>query len=856
MVSQQVNDLRKQQDELQRRIHESSTAEENLTALHHDLMALETTVSQAKDEWAQAQAGWAAAQARLRLTEKVQAAVREHDQLKAILDDIQNQSSALKRMDDEIGQLEAERQVLQEREETAGRNCQTARLRLQEVTSESGAQEREKQRQQLENERLQLQQREHEVRGQLANAQSAQELIEESRQAARGLEKLRQQAGELRRAVDESLGGVAEAGRNTEELKKLRDFASLDEARRQLAEARAGLAEADRLETQAQDLGRQAAEMQAKPSRDLPSGEQLALLARLERDLALAEARLGGGLSVSLQPRQDLRWQVTADGERQSDQTGLKAFEVQAQRSLLLQVQDHFELVITAGEAQVRQQVDELRRRWAEEAQPWLERAETSHLEELQKARESADAVQKQVAELNGQAEQLRRRSQERRERSHSVPELQARVSQREQTLGECDEPALALRLSKLGPAWESELGRLLREAEAAGQTLSLKLGEHRQRLDGLEGRLSGDETHSARLLARANQAAEGFSDTPASLLGRLPGELAGWQAKLEQNQRQVDELNQQADLEGEQARVACAEADSALEKVRGERKSLDEKHQTLIQSRARASGKLEQSQTQARPEDLQVAVDRLAEAEAELAGAPVSQLSGDDVLAAERALENANQAYRDKEKEMAAAQGALLKVGGGPLRDLKRDLDQALECAMDREHEVEVEYAAWKLLADTLREVENTQGAHLGRAVAGTLSARLEELCAGRYGELAIDPHLKGEGLAAAGKVRPFESLSEGTQDQVATLFRLGIAEHLGSAIVLDDHLNQSDASKIEWFLEHLRRTGEKIQVVVITCRPEDYLKGGMRPQAGAAFLDLDGIRAVDLGRAIRRYQ
>lgn len=855
-VSQQVNDLRKQQEELQRKIHESTTAEETLVALHQDLLTLETAVAQARDGLSQANEGLAANQARQRVVEIVQAAVREHDQLKSVLEEIQQQASGLKRMEDEIGRLETERQSLQVQEETAGRDCQTARLRLHEATSESGVQEREKQRQALENERLQWQQRAQEVRGQLASARAAFELVEESRQATTELEKLRQQVLELRRTVDQCRAEEAQAAQSVRRFQTLRDFASWREAQRQLAEVRASLTEAEQLDAQAQDLDRKAAELEADATgREAPDREHLGTLSRLERELAVAEARLGGGLSVSLQPRRDLCWHITADGERQSDRSGLDNFEVQAQRTLLLQVQEHFDLVITAGEAQVRQQVDELRRRWSEEAQPWLDRAGASKLEQLQKARESADAVLKQAADWRAQAERLRRQSQERRQRSQSEPELEARVSQRADLLGEFDESALADGLNELGAAWEAELGRLLRDAESARQTQGSRLVESRQRLDGLEGRLSGEETHCGRLLVRANQAAEELSDSPAAMLERLPAELNAWEMELAHNQRQIDELNQQADLEGEAARKACVEAEAILEKVKAERRELEESHQKLRQDHARAAGKLEERQTQARPEDLERAARRVAEAESELVATPGSPFTAEHVAAAERALEMVQLAYRDKEKEVAAAQGALLKVGGGPLRDLKRDLDQALECAMDREHEVEVEYAAWKLLADTLREVENTQGAHLGRAVAGPISQRLEELCAGRYGPLTIDPHLKGEGLTAAGKVRPFDSLSEGTRDQVATLFRLGIAEHLGTAIVLDDHLNQSDARKIEWFLEHLRRTGEKIQVMVITCRPGDYLEAGLGPHAGEVFRDVDGIRVIDLGRAIRRY-
>jgi uncharacterized protein YhaN len=62
------------------------------------------------------------------------------------------------------------------------------------------------------------------------------------------------------------------------------------------------------------------------------------------------------------------------------------------------------------------------------------------------------------------------------------------------------------------------------------------------------------------------------------------------------------------------------------------------------------------------------------------------------------------------------------------------------------------------------------------------------------------------------------------GAPDQLATLLRLAIAERLGSAIILDDQLVHSDRMKLEWFHEALSRAATMIQVVVLTCRREDY--------------------------------
>lgn len=111
--------------------------------------------------------------------------------------------------------------------------------------------------------------------------------------------------------------------------------------------------------------------------------------------------------------------------------------------------------------------------------------------------------------------------------------------------------------------------------------------------------------------------------------------------------------------------------------------------------------------------------------------------------------------------------------------------------------------------------------------------------------------------GIHAAGDLRSIGALSAGTQDQLATLLRLCIAEQLHSAIVLDDHLTHSDASRIDWFNAVLRGAARQVQIILITCRPAEVLtptefpRVGEVAHAGAAGL----LRAVDLGAVIHRF-
>ena len=179
---------------------------------------------------------------------------------------------------------------------------------------------------------------------------------------------------------------------------------------------------------------------------------------------------------------------------------------------------------------------------------------------------------------------------------------------------------------------------------------------------------------------------------------------------------------------------------------------------------------------------------------------------------------------------------------------------------AEGQQRALEIDADAWKLLRDTLRAVENEEGAHLGRALAGPVGTRFAELTGGRYRELRLDAALKAEGLGVAGATAEartvLEALSVGTRSQLAALIRLTIADQLQSAIVLDDHLVHTDVSRLAWFHDFLRKVAVNAQIVVITCRPQDYL-AGLEVSAETPVVDLAGgtLRAIDLGRVLQRH-
>jgi hypothetical protein len=295
---------------------------------------------------------------------------------------------------------------------------------------------------------------------------------------------------------------------------------------------------------------------------------------------------------------------------------------------------------------------------------------------------------------------------------------------------------------------------------------------------------------------------------------------------------------------------------------------ALDGAKRVVEQTRAQVAKAGEgRAAQQARVDDAQRAVQSLdfagaqaalEQCEAGLAQLPVpaSEPSELDLTRAQGAVEQHGTEVDQKKFEATKLEGRLEETGGDTITERLRETVRAIENARKRQDDVDLDYKSWRLLAETLRESENSEGAHLGKRLAQPVTARFRQLTGGRYGALELDAHLEATGLLVRGGTRDIRSLSVGTQDQLATLFRLCVAEELKSALVLDDHLAQSDPERIAWFRDTLRTAAQKVQVLLFTCRPADYVRDEEWPGPEAAAVNRAAglLRVIDLDRVIVR--
>ena len=231
------------------------------------------------------------------------------------------------------------------------------------------------------------------------------------------------------------------------------------------------------------------------------------------------------------------------------------------------------------------------------------------------------------------------------------------------------------------------------------------------------------------------------------------------------------------------------------------------------------------------------------------------SSFSKEDLVEGESCLARRQQELQRTVNEFQVARGQLELVGGTVVREQRDQESEALEGLRKSAEELELEFRATKRLLDSLKAAEAKHAAHLGRSLAKPITELLIDLAGQRYAQVVMDPSLRVQNITANGGEREWTALSVGTRDQLATLVRLALAAHLRSLVILDDQLAQSDQSRLEWFRNRLHASvrEHKHQIIVITCRPLDYVRqeeipgpsscGRLETEAGLTVVDLEQV-------------
>ncbi len=669
-------------------------------------------------------------------------------------------------------------------------------------------------------------------------------------------EELQREAAALEQAAAQRASRRAEAQaaveRATRELAQAAQLvrrAEREALAARVAAAERAEAEAAALRERAGALREQADELSAAPDIPLPSAQELAGLRRLARELELCEARLGGGLSLHLELERDCAVRAKVDGVTVvvPDERSL---DFDAHRSLRLELAELGSLTVHAGEPEERARLKTLRARWSEEVQPRLEACGLRDLAALQRSVEQRAVALDKAQTLRTEADALEARAAVHASQAEQLPALRESLAR-----GAPETPAAAAELDALREAWGAPgsppFEKARRRCEGGRSKAEKKLAaidrEERQEL-----------TARARLQAALEQLAAGPAAPEGGWRAALLAHRAEHSALLASQRAQ--EAENAREERAEAAALAAAEgalrtATAAADEARAALAACDERRREAERRLHGREGQLSLMREQAAAVDIPAAEAALRAAEEALAALPAGEdVRPEDLEQSRREVAAAEKAAEHLRAEVLRARGALETVGGAVAHQKAEEAAEELELAEQEERAVEVDYEAWQLLADTLREAESQEGRHLGEVLAAPTGSLFSQLTDGRYGSFALDANLLSAGLDVGGSQRAVATLSLGTKEQLATLLRVTVAQALNSFLVLDDQLVQTDLERAGWFRVLLHERVEKIQTIILTCRPRDYLAAAEFPAPGQAEREDAGLHVVDLSRVIRR--
>lgn len=586
----------------------------------------------------------------------------------------------------------------------------------------------------------------------------------------------------------------------------------------------------------------------------LPAVAELDFLTSLERQLQIARASVGVGLYVEVRPKRELRLAIRRDdGDIESSLIKNGKFDATARSEIRLEIDDVAEISLSGGAASARAELARLQMRWITEADPVLKNAGLTSLDDVIAAVKVRTDRMEEIRKLHLAAAALDQRVMDQRDWVNILDERRRELSASEELLAGKDRNALKTVALKLGinePASiEGNLKRLRAQRPALNERERSLEGEQRA-ANALSDEKQKEVLEVGDKLLAAKSEVAGYTD---GLLTHLLAEQSQLAGKLKATGSQLQTLDANADK-------GLVELRSLQERAENEHRSAADQHRAIADELSK--GKSECANVEGELKILGELVAKLDESTAAQAidtiredlnniPKPDPEVTEELLDGVRAAAKSASEQLRGIKDSIQSKRGALEHVGGQVAKERAEIARETLSHLREQEQNLEIDYDAWALLRKTLLEAEQEEGVHLGRVLGDPIVQRFTDLTAGRYGRLSLGPDLETDTISVAGEGRSVSALSVGTRDQLSLIFRLTLAEQLGSAVVLDDQLTQSDAQRMVWLRNLLTQTAATIQILVFTCRPADYLVFSELQEAEHYG---DAIRSIDLGQVIEK--
>ena len=806
--------------------------------LHEELIAAVSQKEQAESVLAKLESALERCKERDGAATALTEAQTEFDRVQALLERCDRNVVAVAAAGERVAELENAQGEAEAAAETLEPQVGAAREQVRRLEIGAGEQQRRLREEEAKNRHLKLEHSQQDHERKIVRAEELAKLEDEVAALAAEIGEretdLKERGNLLRQAQ-------AAAARDRDEIEGLgverhcaRYLAALDEARastKALDAAREHAQQAAALESKAAAVREEAGGLNA------PAVTELDRLQSLATEWRIAREKLAVGLAVDIDLERAGTAEVSID-DGQSRQIRIGAgerAEFEAARELRLDLAGIGVVQVRGGGRDLLRAAEAAEEGWNGAARPVFARTGCVSVAALKTLRARADALLETVTDLEHQAEQERARAEGIDELERRTVVAKAEEEQRRAALAEF------LNEGESVEEYVNSLDEPPRDERSIEDNIDGLEADVRER-EGLcqqmESAVAAEEREVAnrrRDLLEKKQAAQ----RKGHEAGDWRQVLAGAHAEGDRLRREIEAVDAELAKIGVEATTEVEQARQALADLVGEENRLRETLRvtnaglaTARDELARLEGEAAVLRTTTENEDIEAARVLRDQRHADLDAlpAPTDDVDPEQLAGAKGAATVAGDRVRQLEMQLRTAEGALEQVGGQYIQERAEQAREAVIALEERERELDLEYGAWRLLHETLGEAEKEDAVHLGNALVQPVSERMAALTGGRYGEVAIGPQLEAAGIQTAGGERKFDVLSVGTQEQIALLLRLSIAEALDTFIVLDDQLTQSDAARMTWMRDLLEEAAARIQVVVMTCHPEHYAVGDGR--------------------------
>ena len=840
----------KRRVEIRSQVSDSEGARGRVDERRDALNDAQSHLDQAKTLRTQLETAWQQQQTRDAVQSKVVEAMAEQDRIQGLHDQLDDVTTARDAAGKTAKTAKRKLQASEKEREAAQTTLQAARERLLAVERSNTEQARTIRKQEIDKNLLENQGHQRAAEQRRTQAVSVQDLEAGTTRLRAEVQEKSSTLSEAKALVDDALSQNQVDADEIAGIEERLLAARILAARRDRDTAQQNVREAAKLGAVAKTKHGEAQAIRAEIANlGLPDADKIDALATLQTDLQVAEAKLQVGISVDIRPSRQIAARIRIDDGPPQDTVLTEAKSLNASALLQLILDDVGEIDIRGGSLEARQEAKDLRRRWRTRTSRLFKRLGVTELADIRAKQSDCNARLEQAEALEHEAQSATAGAEAAADAGSA-----SMVEQHDKTVDRLEQRMISSLSGKRhlegimqqhASASQSDEAALEQERDSLKQAVDDRAAQAR----ALEQQLAKDEgvleTKRQELVAQEHQqraASDALSQPWAVVLEQAGEALERLGSERQEKQQEIESLEHNLTSELDQARAAVQQASGLVENADQTIATLTAQAEDAQRDLDRRTGEVATRRELATGEDLQAAQAAFTELQSRLEGLPRPET---DVTGAQRTegdarVEEATAQHDGVQAELQKAEGALQQVGGHAVQEKLDQADEAVQAIDRREHELDLDYGAWQLLRDTLQEAEGEDAVHLGKALVDPITKRMAQLTGGRYGNLLIGPKLKTEGVELEGTRRDLEALSVGTREQLATVLRLTIADALGSTVVLDDQLVQSDASRMDWLRAFMMECADRFQILVFTCHPEEYKSRRTRKKSGVRLLDL----------------